>query len=194
MEDAKPWYRSLTVVPTLIATLTSWAVGMGFISPDEQSAGMTLVDSITMTIEHAMAFLAVVGLRRAVKPLIGPGSGATTIAGVGIVALLVAGCVSYNAADVLAEVGNHRGSDVISMLECEGFRNASGALVDENGPDRTMVLFGRAGELRALSEDLQRQGAVCDEIISRETLTTEQFARLRGAFDKTWTAAEGGVQ
>lgn len=192
MDESKPWYRSLTIVPTLIVTLTAWAVSMGFISTEEQAAANTLLDSIVQTVTHAGAFLAVVGLRRAVSPIQGPGSGATTIAAAGIVVLLVGACASYNAAAVQAEATKHIGADEIFSVECTGFEIASAALVE--GPNKTITFFGRAGELRALSDQMARQGAICHEAVARFDMSPEQLQSLRSAFDRTWSVAQEAVQ
>lgn len=189
--EPKSWRASLTIVGTLIATLTSWAMQMGFVSAEEAELTQTLLSSAAITVEHLFAVVAVYGLRRAVAPISGPGAGTVAASAVGLVALIAVGCATYDRVRVTASADAFTVVDEITFEECEAFEAASLQLT--TGPNRTILGLGRAGDLKAISELIARQAAVCREVVARESMDPEALARVQSAFDATWAHAREAV-
>lgn len=192
MAQSKPWYKSLTIVPSLVLALTSWAVSVGLITQAESDAGLTAMDSFVSTIEHVAAFLGVVGLRRAVSPIQGPGAAAKTVAAVALAGAFALSCVSYDAATVRSNVATYADASTLTVFECQAFSATSDALRD--GPDRAYYIVGRAGEVRQMATTLSKQGQVCEEALERGNLTDEQLEAMSAAFSRTWKSAGEAIQ
>lgn len=115
-----------------------------------------------------------------------------TLASALVIAAIVAGCATYDAARVRQLADENVGAAVFTADECDDMARASVAL--RQGPDRTLRGLGRAGDLQSIADALQAHAAECREVIRRRTLSQEHRQRIRAAFDGTWKAAAAAVE
>lgn len=106
-------------------------------------------------------------------------------------ALLVAGCASFDRVAVSSMAERWAGASGFAGEECDDMRAASGALVE--GPNKDLWVLGAGGERKEQSEALDRISVRCDRATQLDA-TAPQAAGARSLFNRTWAAVAAAVQ